>query len=304
MIHPITFAIAAALTLLSTTAASTESPGDEPEVQSYALDYEVKVLSDRRTNGLSDTFLKPGAEFTVNAAHESGLIGFLQVGTVAKESFPEGNRLTAVTAIGYRWGAPSGWHFGIGLAKEWFPGAKVDDAPTRPFVDLGASTNTRFDTSFGVFEFGYGAIEARYLHVLSKDFRGNNSAVVCGSRFGNELLGMLLGQADASEAIACYGDGLKHSRGSQLLSVDTKYGLRHDTRLTAHIGYTKVKNFSQVTTIDYKLGIVHTRWGLDFGLDLIAAQMKDRSYAITYDAEGNAKRIDKTALIASLAKRF
>ena len=110
--------------------------------------------------------------------------------------------------------------------------------------------------------------------------------------------------ADPTAAIACYGDSVKHSRGSQLLSIDTKYPLRHDTKLIAHVGYTQVKNFSQVRTIDYKLGVAHTRWGLDFELDAIAASMRDRSYAITYDTYGHTKRIDRTALVASIAKRF
>lgn len=280
------------------------APDDEPAIQSYALDYEAKLLTDRRTNGLSDTFLRPGAEFTVNAAHESGLIGYLQVGSVARANFPESKLWTAVAAAGYRWGNPQGWHYGLGLAHEMFPGAQVKDAPRNPFVDFNDTMRTRFDTSFAVIELGYGIVEARYLHVLSKDFRGNNTAVVCGSRFAPEFEAYLNLQADPSEAMACYGDSVKHSRGSQLLSIDTRYPIAPQTKLVAHVGYTQVKNFKQVTTYDYKLGVAHTRWGLDFELDAVAARMRDRSYAVTYDVYGHTKRIDRTALVASLAKRF
>ena len=277
---------------------------DEPVIQSYALDYEAKLTTDRRTNGLSDTFLRPGAEFTINAAHESGVIGFLQLGSVARANFPESKLWTAVAAVGYRWGNPQGWHYGVGLAQEMFPGAQVKDAPKNPFVDPTDTINTRFDTTFAVLELGYGIIEARYLNVLSKDFRGNNTAVVCGSRFGPEFDAYTAGLADPTAAMECYGDSVKHSKGSQLLSIDTKYPLANNTKLVAHVGYTEVKNFKQVTTIDYKLGVAHTRWGLDFELDAIAASMKDRSYAVTYDVYGNTKRIDRTALVASIAKRF
>ena len=62
------------LTALASTPARAAEPG-EPQMASYALDIEAKVLSDRRTNGLSDTYLGPGAELTFNYAHESGLIG-------------------------------------------------------------------------------------------------------------------------------------------------------------------------------------------------------------------------------------
>ncbi|MGE5452117.1 MAG: TorF family putative porin [Acidobacteriota bacterium] len=277
---------------------------DEPVIQSYAIDYEAKLLTDRRTNGLSDTFLRPGAEFTVNAAHESGLIGYLQLGSVARANFPESKLWTAVAAVGYRWGNPQGWHYGVGLAQEMFPGAQVKDAPKNPFVDPTDTINTRFDTTFAVLELGYGIVEARYLNVLSKDFRGNNTAVVCGSRFGPEFEAYMGGLADPAQAMACYGDSVQHSRGSQLLSIETRYPLAHDTKLVAHVGYTEVKHFSQVTTLDYKLGVAHTRWGLDFELDAVAASMKDRSYAVTYDVYGHTKRINRTALVASIAKRF
>lgn len=299
----------AALTILTLAGAACSlsaqaAASDEPVIQSYAIDYEAKLITDRRTNGLSDTFLRPGAEFTINAAHESGVIGFLQLGSVARANFPESKLWTAVAAVGYRWGNPQGWHYGVGLAQEMFPGAQVKDAPKNPFVDPTDTINTRFDTTFAVLELGYGIVEARYLNVLSKDFRGNNTAVVCGSRFAPEFDAYMGGLADPTAAMACYGDSVQHSKGSQLLSIDTKYPLANNTKLVGHVGYTEVKHFSQVTTIDYKLGVAHTQWGLDFELDAVAARMKDRSYAVTYDVYGNTKRIDRTALVASIAKRF
>ena len=157
-----------------------------------------------------------GAEFTINAAHESGVIGYLQLGSVAKANFPNSHLWTAVAAIGYRWGHPEGWHYGVGLAQELFPGAEAKDAPRNPFVDPTDTINTRFDTQFAVIELGYGAIEARYLHVLSKDFRGNNTAVVCGARFGPEIPLYLASLADPSAAIACYGDGVQPDARVQL----------------------------------------------------------------------------------------
>jgi len=288
---------------LLATCAHAEAPG-EPEIQHYAIDMEAKVLTDRRTNGLSDTYLRPGAEFTMTAAHESGFLAYLQLGSVARANFPESKRYTALTAVGYRWGNPEGWHFGVGAAQEMFPGSKVS-APKNPLVDANDTIDTRFDTTFGLFEFGYGILEGRYLYVLSKDFRGNNTAVVCGSRYGTELnTYATTGEGDPTAGAACYGDSVQHSGGSQLLSLDLKYPLTPQTKLLAHVGYTQVANFSQINTTDYKLGVLHTRWGLDFGLEAVAATMNDRSYAITYDTYGHSKRIDRTALVASVAKRF
>lgn len=290
----------AALTLAAALPAHAAAPG-EPEIQSYAIDMEAKVLTDRRTNGLSDTYLRPGAEFTVTAAHESGFLGYLQLGTVAKESFPDGNKTTALAALGYRWGKPDGWHFGAGAAHEMFPGSSVE-APDNALAPT-TTLKTNFDTTFGLFEFGYGIVEARYLLVLSKDFRGNNTSVVCGAA---AQIGMIqTGGEDLSQAMSCYERGYHNSRGSQLLQVEAKIPLNSNTKLFTHLGYTAVRNFSFLNTVDYKLGLIHTRWGFDFEADIVGGSMRNSYYGNTATTDSTSvKRIDKPALMASIAKRF
>lgn len=287
-------------TMLAVSASSHAAEPGEPEIQSYSLDMEAKVSTDRRTNGLSDTYRRPGAEFTVTAAHESGFLGYLQLGTVAKESFPDGNKTTAVGALGYRWGKPEGWHFGVGAAQEMFPGASLElpDNALAPTEQI----KTNFDTTFGLFEFGYGIVEARYMLVLSKDFRGNNTSVVCGTA---AQIALIENDMSFGEASACYDRGYHNSRGSQLLQVEAKIPLNGNTKLLTHVGYTAVRNFSFLNTLDYKLGLIHTRWGLDFEADIVGGSMRNSYYAKTPNmALDSVKRIDKPALMASIAKRF
>lgn len=295
----------AAITLASALPAQAAAPG-EPEIQTYSIDMEAKVLTDRRTNGLSDTYRRPGAEFTVTAAHESGFLGYLQLGTVAKESFPDGNKTTALAALGYRWGKPEGWHFGVGAAHEMFPGSSFeiyDNVIAAESGDPAELIKTDFNTTFGLFEFGYGIIEARYLLVLSKDFRGNNTSIVCGTA---AQIGMIQnGGADLSEAMSCYDRGYHNSRGSQLLQVEAKIPLNSNTKLFTHVGYTAVHNFSFLNTVDYKLGLIHTRWGFDFEADIVGGSMRNSYYGNAISTDSTAlKRIDKPALMASIAKRF
>jgi len=295
----------AALMQAASAPAHAAAPG-EPEIQTYSLDMEAKVLTDRRTNGLSDTYRRPGAEFTVTAAHESGFLGYLQLGTVAKESFPDGNKTTALAAMGYRWGKPEGWHFGAGAAHEMFPGSSVELHDNEIAYAMGGPAElvkTNFDTTFGLFEFGYGIVEARYLLVLSKDFRGNNTSVVCGAA---AQIGMIEnGGADLSQAMSCYDRGYHNSRGSQLLQVEAKIPLNGSTKLVTHIGYTAVRNFSFLNTLDYKLGVSHTRWGFEFEADIVGGSMRNSYYGKTATTDGTSvKRIDEPALMASIAKRF
>ena len=297
-----------ALAALSSAAVCHAAPAEEPKLQSYSIDFELKAMSDRRTRGVSDSYKRPAAEFTVNAAHESGLVGFLQLGTVSKTLFPAGNGGSITGAVGYRSGDPERFHYGLGVAKEWFPSAHAE-APTGVDWETTATTgvpsftglaDTRFDTSYLVLELGWGRLEGRYLYVLSRDFRGNNTATLCGSTY---LMPALLG-GDPSQAINCYGSGPQQSGGSHLLDLDYKYPLNGQTKLLAHVGYQKVKNFSGIDGWDYRLGAVHTRWGLDFSAELVGAALRNRDFANVADANGNTRRVDSTTVVLSVAKRF
>ncbi|MEJ7808573.1 MAG: hypothetical protein WKG03_21955 [Telluria sp.] len=136
--------------------------------------------------------------------------------------------------------------------------------------------------------------------MFSDDLRGNNTAIVCGSTY----LPAVLAGGDPSKAIACYDGGFKHSRGSQLLDIGIEHKLDGRSKLVAHIGFQKMRNFRDADLVDYKLGIVHTRWGLDFGVELAGAVLRNRELAVVLDSSGNSKKVDRAALILSLAKRF
>lgn len=277
--------------------------GDEPALQSYSLDIEAKVLTDRKNRGVSDTYNRPGAELTMKAVHETGIVAHLQLGTVRKEIFPNSNGLQVTSALGYRWGRPEDWHFGLGAAQEWFPSAEVNNAPTGFDWNTGEPTgvtNTKFDTTYGIFEFAYGIVEARYLYVLSKDLRGNNTATVCGSTY----MPAVLAGGDPSKAIACYDGGFRRSRGSHLLDINIEQKLNGQTKLVWHLGFQQMRNFRDADLVDYKVGVVHTRWGLDFGAEVAGAKLRNRELAVVLDSEGKSKKVDRTALILSLAKRF
>jgi hypothetical protein len=283
--------------------AQAQSTPTEPEIQSYSLDVEAKIISDRKNRGVSDTYNKPGAELTMTAVHETGLVGYLQFGTVRKEIFPNTNNLQITAAIGYRWGNPDAWHFGFGAAQEWFPSAEARDAPTGIDWTTGMPTGlvtTKFDTTYAIFEFGYGKVEARYLYVASDDLRGNNTATICGATY----LPAVLAGGDPTKAIACYEGGFKRSRGSHLLDVGYQHQLSGQTKLVLHVGAQKMRNFRDADLVDYKIGLVHTKWGLDFGAEVAGAKLRNRELAVVLDSEGKSKKVDRTALIVSVAKRF
>jgi len=83
-------------------------------------------VTDQRTRGISDSLLRPGAKLSIQAAHESGLIGLVEAATVSKKQFQGSNGLALTVAGGYRFGDPDAWHFGVGMAAEVLPGARFD----------------------------------------------------------------------------------------------------------------------------------------------------------------------------------
>ena len=228
------------------------------ETASFAVDTELKITSDQRTRGISDSLNRPGMKLSVQAAHESGLIGLAEFSSVSKKQFLDGAGLGVVFAGGYRFGDPEGWHFGAGVAAELFPGAKFE-APHGFDMSTGTPTDvktTKYDTTFAVAEIGYGALEGRILNVISKSYRGADTGGVCGT--------MLLLMADPTQGLECYARGDHGSRGSWLFDLDYKFNLDPATTLNLHGGYQKINNFKEADFSDLRIGVTHKRWGFDW----------------------------------------
>jgi hypothetical protein len=300
-------AAAASAPALAQAPAPAPAPADEPKIADYAIDTRVRVFSDRRIGGVSETFRRPGAEFHAEAAHSSGAVGLVELATVSKASYPhgtgnvDGTGYTVVLGGGYRWGDPEGWHFGAGAAHEAFPSAKFTDFPVTLDEALSGagSRDTKFDTSYLLFEFAYGAIEARYLHTVSKDFRGANTSTVCSGLLQESLI-----TGDQTPGVECFLRGDKNSRGTQLLDVDYKLPLDGRTTLLLHGGLKKVKNFSEADIVDWKVGVQHKRWGIDWILEAVGTDAERRELYKASNSSGETKQLDNTAVLLTLSYTF
>lgn len=264
---------------------------------SLVLDTEVKLSTDHRTRGVSDSLNRPGVKLSVQAAHESGLIGLAEFSTVSDQQFLQADGVGVTLAGGYRFGDPDGWHFGVGLATEFFPGASFE-APHGFDMGTGTPTDVRrgdYDSTFAVLEAGYGALEMRALNVISKTYRGANTGSVCGT-----MLGLM---ADPTQALACYGRGDNNSRGTWLFDIDYKFHLNPTTTLNLHAGHQRVANFSEANLTDYRVGITHRRWGFDWNADWVGTRTKVRELYLAQD--GNRMRAtDNNRIVLSVARKF
>ncbi|MDR7151827.1 hypothetical protein J2W49_003803 [Hydrogenophaga palleronii] len=289
-IRPLSVAIA---TLLVSAAV----PSFAQEMASFAVTTELKLTTDVRSRGVSDSFNRPGAKLSVQAAHESGLVGLAEFATVSKQQFLGGKGLGATLAGGYRFGDPEGWHFGVGLAAELFPGAKFE-APHSFDMATGTPTDwrrTRYDSAFALAEIGYGALEARVMNVISKTYRGANTGSVCGT--------MLSTMADPMPGLACYARGDQNSRGSWLLDLGYKIDLNPTTALNLHGGYQKVANFKEANFTDYAVGITHKRWGFNWSAEWMTTRTKVRELYIALDGD-KVRATDNDRLVLSVSRSF
>jgi hypothetical protein len=255
------------------------------EIASFAVETEVKLVSDQRTRGVSDSLRGPGLQLSAQLAHESGVIAMAQLSTVSKKYYTNSDGYNLLLATGYRFGDPDGWHFGAGLAAEFFPGAKFD-APFAFDMETGTPADfrtTKYDTRYLVLEAGWGALEGRIVNVLSKSYRGANTGGVCGQ--------MLQFMADPTKALECYARGDQNARGSLLMDLGYKYSITPRTQLLLHAGYQRVKHFSEANFADYSVGITHKA----------ATRVRELYQAMD---GSKVKAADKPALVLSAAYKF
>jgi len=267
------------------------------ETASYSLETEVKLLSDLRSRGISDSLNRPAALVGVQLAHESGVVALAQLSSVSKKSFLGGDGQALLLATGYRFGNPEGWHFGVGLAAEQFPGAKFD-APHAIDLSAGAPTDyrrSRYDTSYAVLEVGWGALEGRAMNVISKNYRGANTGGVCA-----QLLAL---SVDPTNALKCYARGDHNSRGSWLFDLDYKIPVTDRTVVKLHAGTQRIKNFKEANYSDFSIGLLHTKWGAEWSAEYFVPRTKVRELFQVVDG-AKIKAMDSKRLVLAVSKRF
>jgi hypothetical protein len=284
---------AAASTLVATTALAQTPTKASP----LSVDTELRLVNDLRNRGISDSLMKPAAKLTVQAAHESGVIGELVLTTVSKKQYLQGNGLGIEATLGYHWGDPERWWFGVGATLERFLGARFE-APHA--IDLDSFTpadvrRSKFDSDYLLLEAGYGALEARVLSVVSRSFHGANTGGVCGQ--------ILQISTDPAAGLGCYARGDHNSRGTLLADLSYSIDLDPHTTLNLSVGVQKVKNFREADATNYSVGISHRRWGFDFGAEWVGVNTRVRELYLVPDGD-KLRATDNNRLVFNVARKF
>jgi hypothetical protein len=72
-----------------------------PSEKSVDFEVETRITTNRSTRGVSDSALRPSASITINAIHESGFAALVELATVSKTVFTDGQS-TLLFGGGYR----------------------------------------------------------------------------------------------------------------------------------------------------------------------------------------------------------
>ncbi|MCD0418381.1 hypothetical protein LOC51_14280 [Rubrivivax sp. JA1024] len=283
--------------LTAAAAATIATAAAAQDTASHSIDVQATITSDVRNRGISDSMRGPGAKLSLQAAHESGLTGLLELFSVSKKQFLDGAGVGVVAGVGYRWGNPDGWHFGVGAATERFPGASFEaphafDLETFTPLDV---RRTRYDSDFVALEAGYGALETRVLSIVSKTYRGADTGGVCGT--------LLALGTDPTPGLDCYARGDHNSRGTWLADVNYRIDLDPRTALTLHAGLQKVRNFREADTRDLSVSLRHRRWGFDWTAEWVSPRTRARELYLVQDGS-RLRATDNDRLVLSLARKF
>lgn len=93
--------------------------------------------------------------------------------------------------------------------------------------------------------------------------------------------------------------GVPDSKGSNYLELNGNFDVGAGFGLVAHVGRQKVKNASDCSYTDWKVGVTKSFVGLDWGLSYVDTNAKDACY-LNY----RNKNLGKEAVVLSVGKTF
>ncbi len=97
--------------------------------------------------------------------------------------------------------------------------------------------------------------------------------------------------------------GGKGSSGSYYIDLNYSTEIMPKLTLGAHLGYQNVRNYSDLSYMDYKLGVTYDWTGWMLGAAIVGTDA-DKALYFAVDGKGNSKQIGKTGLVLSIARTF
>lgn len=230
----------------------------------------VAVVSDYRFRGISQTFKKPAIQGGFDYSHSSGFYIGNWNSNVSGVQYPQGGSIEMDFYAGYKFEPVKDVTADVGVLYYYYPGAKV------------AGTGEKFDNAEIYFGGSYKWFSAKYSYGVTDFFGLNNTTA----------------GAYAFTALPNRGG----SKGSGYLDLNATFEVADKTMLTLHAGRQYVKDYSELSYSDYKIGVARDFGFATVGLALVGTDADKAYWKATNGSK--TKELGTATAVVSLSKTF
>lgn len=257
-----------------------------PAVQAQApppLSGSVALVGDYRFRGVSQTYTQPAVQAGVEYASTIGAYGGTWGSNVSGNQYLNGASLELDLYGGYRWTSGK-LGLDVGSQLYWYPAARYNIDPGDHYNTLEAYVVAR-----------YAQLTAKYSYALTNLFGMKTSTIggYCGINSD--------GSAVTSD---CLGTG--STNGSGYVDLAAGFDVIAKVNLGLHYGYQYVRNYSQLSYSDYKLGLTRQVGGITLGAAAVGTTAESRFYRYAPTTPGSTETQDvaKATIVLSASKAF
>lgn len=222
----------------------------------------LTVTSDYRFRGISQSYKQPAVQGGIDWAHASGLYLGNWNSSVSGNQYPNGASLEMDFYGGYKFPVGKDVTLDVGALYYYYPGAFYNGFGSKP--------------KYNNLELYVGAVmgpfNAKLFYAIS-DFFGLDETT-----------------------------GGKSSNGSYYVDVNYSTEILPSLTLGAHLGYQSVKNYSNLSYTDYKIGVTYDWTGWLLGANFIGTNAEKTPYTIV-DAQ-SSKFVGNNTIVLSIGKTF
>jgi uncharacterized protein (TIGR02001 family) len=235
------------------------------------------LVSDYRFRGISQSWGQPAVQGGIDYTHASGFYLGNWNSSVSSNSYNNGASLEVDLYGGYRFEPAKDWTVDVGVLRYQYPGARLNSAPATP-------TGEKYDNTELYVGLTQGSFNAKLSYAMT-DYFGLNSNTS--------------GYAYWS-ALPARGD----SKGTSYLDLNYNADMGNQLTLGLHVGYTSVRNYSELSYGDYKVSLAKEVGGFNLGLALVGTNADTTYYQAGNSASLDPQKLGKTTVMLSVGKTF
>lgn len=243
----------------------------------------LTFVGDYRFRGVSQTYTQPAVQAGLDYAAPSNLYAGTWGSNVSGNQYLNGASLEMDLYGGYR-RTLGKVGLDLGMQYYWYPSARYNIDPGDQYNTVEVYLSAK-----------YQQFTAKYSHALSNLFGMKTSTIggYCG-----------IAPDGTPETSDCLGTG--NTKGSGYADLGAAFDVIAGLNLGLHYGYQYVRNYSQLSYSDYKVGLSRGFGGFTLGLAAVGTNAETRfyRYAPTTGGSQETQDVAGSTFVLSASKAF